>query len=151
MEGLQYFSYCKEDTGFPELLRDTLRFLQAPGTPEYYGHEISEAGTKRWMVRLHIKDNRRLGRWYAMANSLTFPDACQLAAREALQKVCTSYCHAIHGTPMRFFPPMDKTSNSWMDKVENKARRFSPRGTSCSVLDKIVTARGAAAPEYFLL
>ena len=107
-------SHCKQEKGFPELLRDTLRYLGLPGYPEYHGEASPR---KSWMVTLYIRENPALEAWRARAVGQTFHEVYRITAREAIQKLCATYHGAIQSTPMRYFPPQNKCSPAWIKRT----------------------------------
>ena len=113
-EKLTLISHCKQEKGFPELLRDTLRYLGLPGYPEYHGEASPR---KSWMVTLYIRENPALEAWRARAVGQTFHEVYRITAREAIQKLCATYHGAIQSTPMRYFPPQNKCSPAWIKRT----------------------------------
>jgi hypothetical protein len=90
--------------------------------PEYEGLEYEEHGTQYCEVTIYITPSETYPD-PAKAFSMTtigsrFTDTYQAIAREALRHLCQLYEDPIANTPMKFFPPCDKTSPTWIARME---------------------------------
>jgi len=117
MEGVTHVSYCREESGFPELLRDTMRHLRIPGYPEYCGLAFPEREERGWTVTLYIRENLNLNGWYCRAVGIGFLEACHIAARGAVRRLCSTYHGAVQNSPMRFFPPVNQRATTWLKRT----------------------------------
>jgi len=117
MESAEYVSCCREESGFPELLRDTMRYLSIPGYPEYCGLAFPEREERGWTVTLYIRENLNLNGWYCRAIGNGFLEACHIAARGAIKRLCSTYHGAVQSSPMRFFPPVNQRASTWIKRT----------------------------------
>ena len=106
-------SYYETERGFPELLRDTMRYLRFQGYLEYYRQAYPEREGQKWMVTLYIRDSPALVGWNTTAVSHEFLEACHISVCDAIKKICSTYHGVVQHSPMRFLLPMNKLTPAW--------------------------------------
>jgi len=113
-------SYYLSTPGFPKLLYATMTRLGILDHPEYVGREYEEYGTKRCEVIIYVgasKDFPDTLPWVVSTIGFRFEDTYQVAARKALRYLCQIYERQICRTPMRFFPPLVRSSPVWVARM----------------------------------
>lgn len=113
-------SYCLDMLGFPKLLYATMTRLGILDHPEYVGREYEEHGTQRCEVIVYVrasKDFPDIMPWVVSTTGFWFEDTYQVVARKALRYLCQIYERQISRTPMRFFPPLVKSSPVWVARM----------------------------------
>jgi len=110
-------SHCEDVKGFPKLLRDTIRYLEVQGYPEYCALALPGKEGPEWTVMLYIRDSLALTGWYTTVVRKEFLDACRIAARDAMKKICSTYRGMVQHSPMRFYPPMNKMAPAWRKRT----------------------------------
>jgi len=80
---------------------------------KYEGREYEEHETERCEVTVYIGKSEDFPNiaeaWSMTVNEFWFADTYQAIARKALRYLCQIYKKPITRTPMRFFPPDEKT------------------------------------------
>ncbi|WVZ98464.1 hypothetical protein U9M48_043906 [Paspalum notatum var. saurae] len=85
MEGAEYVSSCESEDGFPRLLRETLKWFNLSGYPEYHGKVFLDEGQWKWVVGVQLKADGAPERWWSTVIGNSFLDACHVAARDTLR------------------------------------------------------------------
>jgi hypothetical protein len=88
--------------------------------PEYIGREYEEYGIEWCKVIVYVgasKDFPDTIPWVVSTTGFHFEDTYQVAARKALRYLCQIYEKQICHTPMRFFPPLVRSSPIWVVRM----------------------------------
>lgn len=117
MEGARCVSSCEEEGGFPRLLVETLQWFNLPGRPEYHGKLFLDGGEEKWLVGVRLIVDRAPDGCWNTAVAYKFVDACHIAARDALRALVALYRALSRESPMKFFPPNDKTAPRWVQRI----------------------------------
>lgn len=118
MEGAEYVSSCENEDGFPRLLRESLKWFNLSGSPEYHGKALRDEEECKWVVGVQLKVDRAPEQWWSTAVGANFLDACHIAARDTLRILCSSYQRINPAPPVKFFPPADKHSLRWIQQLQ---------------------------------
>jgi hypothetical protein len=110
-------SFCKNEDGFPKLLRACTVRLGIKSQPEYDGREFVEHGTEKCVVTVYIGSSLHHVEWSVTVAGHRFKDTCQVVARKALRTLCQIYEEEVADTPLRFFPPFQRNRPVWMAKM----------------------------------
>ena len=122
-------TYCINEDGFPRVLYAATVRLGIPERPEYVGREFMEHGTESCEVTIHIGASDKyleMQPWSVTATGARMPDTIQLAARKALRYLCQMFEWHLGSTPMKYFPPLDRSRPAWAARIRNLE---SPAGT----------------------
>lgn len=115
-------TFCINEDGFPKVLYTATTRLGIPDRPEYVGHEFVEHGTESCEVTVHIGASERfldMKPWNVSATGCRMKDTCQLVARKALKYLCHMFDWHLGSTPMKYFPPLDRSRPAWMARIRN--------------------------------
>src|ERR1041384_8158629 len=107
---------CTQEDGFPKVLYAATIRLGIPDRPEYVGREYIEHGTERCEVTVSLGASEKfleIKPWSITATGFRLSDTYQLLARKALKYLCQMYEWHLGATPMRYFPPLDRTRPIW--------------------------------------
>jgi hypothetical protein len=121
---------CQAAPGFPSLLIDALESLGVTERPRYYSREYEHQGTLRCTVILVIARSNRypdIEPWRVTTTGFRHQDTYPLAVRKALRYLCRIFEGHLAPTPVRFFPPADRTS-VWEARMRNLERRHHEEG-----------------------
>jgi len=118
MEGAEYVSSCESEDGFPRLLRETLKWFNLSGYPEYHGKVFLDEGQWKWVVGVQLKADGAPERWWSTVIGNSFLDACHVAARDTLRILCSSYQGINPASPVKLFPPAEKNSLRWIQQLQ---------------------------------
>lgn len=116
---------CQEEPGFPRLLINSLVRLGISERPRYYSREYEHHGTLRCRVIISVARSIRypdIEPWRVTATGFRHQDTYPLAVRKALRYMCRIFEEHLVSTPMRFFPPADRTP-VWQARMRNLERR----------------------------
>ncbi|WVZ90212.1 hypothetical protein U9M48_036534 [Paspalum notatum var. saurae] len=122
MESARCVSYCEEEGGFPMLLRETLQWFKLAGRPKYRGRMFLDGEEHKWLVGIHLEVTHDPKGWWSTAVAYEFRDACHMAAREMLRVLSSTYRSLSRTSPMMFFPPVNKNTPRWVQRVSDLPR-----------------------------
>jgi hypothetical protein len=81
-----------------------------------------EHGTESCEVTIHIGASDKyleMQPWSVTATGARMPDTIQLAARKALRYLCQMFEWHLGSTPMKYFPPLDRSRPAWAARICN--------------------------------
>ncbi|XP_025825129.1 uncharacterized protein LOC112900483, partial [Panicum hallii] len=81
-----------------------------------------EHGTESCEVTVHIGASDKyleMQPWSITATGARMPDTIQLAARKALRYLCQMFEWHLGSTPMKYFPPLDRSRPAWAARIRN--------------------------------
>jgi hypothetical protein len=105
MEVRYQTNFCRNEDGFPKLLRACTVCLEIRSHPEYDGREFIEHGTKNCVMTVYIGSSLHHVKLSVTAMEHKFKDTCQVVARKALRALCQIYEEEVANTSLRLFSP----------------------------------------------
>ncbi|WVZ97771.1 hypothetical protein U9M48_043284 [Paspalum notatum var. saurae] len=114
MESARCVTFCEEEGGFPMFLRETLQWFNLVGHPKYHGRMFLDGEEHKWLERIYLELTHAPKRWWSTAVAYEFRDACHMAAYEMLRVLSSTYRTLSRTSPMKFFPPVKKTTPRWL-------------------------------------
>jgi hypothetical protein len=110
-------NFCKNEDGFPKLLRASTVRLGIRSQPEYDGREFVEHGTEKCVMTVYIGSSLHHVECSVTTAGHRFKDTCQVVARKALRALCQIYEEEVADTLLRFFPPFQRDRPVWMARI----------------------------------
>lgn len=109
-------------TGFVKLLSDCTRSLGILGEPHYETVEHRNESSLGCTVTIRIGPSIYHPGFSTTTLGHIAASTQQTAARDTLRRLCTTYEKEVSQTCLRFFPPDNKTTPLWQQRLQNLAK-----------------------------